>query len=101
MRVAFRILLLAFLPVYCFSQSTPAFETNPQKFLLQVKNLLEETKRDDLKKLSKDFDLTWVKYSDAQQQEIIALCNQMHERKMLLTPYFIDFFQIKLCWYIL
>jgi hypothetical protein len=93
MKLIFQILILICISKISVAQSIPAFETNPEKYLQQVTKLLDDTKREDLKALSKQFETVWINYPSNQQQEIIAISNAMHDRKMILVPYYIKYFQ--------
>ena len=90
----FLALLFALFATKAFAQTVPPFETNPANFLAQVQGLLADTKREDLQKLGEEFAVSWPKYSGTQQQTIIALANLMQERKMLMVPYFVKYFQV-------
>src|SRR5687767_7654313 len=87
-------LLFALCATKAFAQTTPPFETNPANFVTQVTGLLNDTKREDLAKLAEEFVISWPKYSGTQQQTIIDLANRMQERKMLLVPYYVKYFQV-------
>jgi hypothetical protein len=92
MRLLFLAALL-FTGTTVFAQQMPAFETNAENYIKQVSKLLNDTKRDDLNKLADNFAITFPKYNATYQQKIIAISNSMRDRKMLLVPYFIKFFQ--------
>ena len=92
MRLSF-LLIVLLSALTASAQQIPAFETNAENYIKQVSKLLDDTKRDDLKKLSDDFGVTFLQYNSTYQQQIIAISNTMRDRKMLLVPYVIKFFQ--------
>lgn len=75
-----------------FAQTVQPFETHPDHFFQQAKDLLNNMGRDDAKALAQEFEVNWPKFSQATQQEIIGVANQMQQRKMLPYPYYYKYF---------
>jgi hypothetical protein len=101
-RVMFRwIAPLAIAVFYSFNtsaQNSNAFPDDRAGFLKAVTDMLNDTRRDDCKLTADNLNNSWESLSQI-QSDIIDVAQQMRTRKMLVTPYFLKFFNTVLAFH--
>jgi len=90
-RAAIVFSVFIFLSLQLFAQNNNSFPDDRAGFLKAVTDMLNDTKRDDCKQTADDLQKSWESMS-AIQGDVIDIAQEMKARKMLVTPYFLKFF---------
>ena len=74
------------------AQSSNNFSDDRTAFLKEAIQLLTDTKREDCRQAADNLEKSWPTLSASAQADIIEIAQAMRSRKMLVTPYFLKFF---------
>lgn len=74
-----------------FSQTFTDFSTDPTKFLEEICDYINVTKRDDCKAEADALKTNWPLFTSGEQDALIDMANIMHAKKQLTYPYYYDF----------
>lgn len=67
---------------------TKPFSSEPQEFITELTEFLQQSTRTDYIALTEKFQTTWTTYDDTKMGHVIFLANDMVQEKMSLYPYF-------------
>jgi hypothetical protein len=89
-------IILSFAACVLFAISGHAFNQNaqnPEEFLKQIGDFVNQSKRADVDKTYKEFVLRFRGFSEKESQRVMNTCNTMTTLKMSAIPYFTDYLE--------
>ena len=84
--------------LYCFrlsAQAPKSFPSDPAKYLSEVSKFIEETDKEEGKKVVEGFEPLWNggKFTQEQQQSVVRTCNSMLKKRLKAVPDFRNYLQ--------